>query len=75
MYRRIGEIRTFKDIPWDKPIIVTGGIGWCGAWCQRMPGIFRKDNDDFRFVNDFGMSTRFNKNDFISLNILEEIDR
>ena len=70
MYKKIGNIDGFNDIPWDKPIIITGSIG--RAWSHRMPGVFKKDNNDFRFVNEFGMSTRFNNNDLISLNILEE---
>jgi hypothetical protein len=72
MYRVIGKINSFENIPWGKPIIITGSIDGNRAWFQRMPGVFKKDNDNFRFVDDFGMSTCFEKNDFLSLNLLEK---
>jgi len=72
MYKVVEKIDSFKTIPWDESIIVTGGIGGSRAWFRRMPGVFRKDNDDFRFVDDFGMPTRFGRNDSVSLNLLEK---
>lgn len=71
MYKTTGRIDSFDDIPWDIPIIVTGSIDGGRAWMQRMPGVFKRDSGNFRFVNDFGMSTHFKKGDIISLNILE----
>lgn len=71
MYKVVGKIDSFKDIPWNKPIIVTGGIDGSRAWFQRMTGIFRKDNDKFRFVDDFGISTCFGENDSMALTVLE----
>jgi len=72
MFKKTGNIDSFADIPWDKQIIITGSIAGNKSYFQRMEGTFRKDNDNFRFVDDFGMSTHFNKNDSMSLNILEK---
>ena len=72
MYRKIGEIDSFGEIPWGKEIIVTGSIG-NGDWVQRMKGVFEQNSNDYRFKNEFGMSTRFSPGDFISLNVLEEV--
>ena len=72
MYRKIGEINGFSEIPWDESVIISGSIGGNRSWVQRMPGVFRKDNNDFRFVDDFGMSTRFGRSDSTSLNLLEK---
>lgn len=71
MYKTTGKIDSFDDIPWGIPIIVTGSIDGSRAWMQRMPGVFKRDSGNFRFVNDFGMSTHFKKGDIISLNMLE----
>ena len=72
MYRKIGEINGFSEIPWGKEIIVTGSIG-SGNWVQRMKGVFEQNSSDYRFKNEFGMSTHLSPNDFISLNVLEEV--
>lgn len=72
MYRKVGEINGFGEIPWGKEITITGGVG--RGWFWRMKGVFRKGNGDFRFVDDFGMSTRFGRDDLVSLNLLEKQD-
>ena len=72
MYRKIGEIDSFGEIPWGKEIIVTGSIE-NGDWVQRMKGVFEQNSNDYRFKNEFGMFTRFSPGDFISLNVLEEV--
>lgn len=71
MYKKVGTIDHFEEIPFDRQVIISGGITRTD-WVWRMPGIFRKDNDDFRFVNEFEMSTRFNRDVSISLNVLEK---
>ena len=72
MYRVTGKIDRWDDIPWDVPIIISGGINGSDAWFWRMPGVFKKDNDRSRFVDDFGMSTPLLKGGRIGLNILEK---
>lgn len=72
MYKKIGNIDSLNEIPWDKPVIITGEIDRNHAWFYRMAGMFKRDNECLRFVDDFGMSTRFNNNDSISLSILEK---
>ena len=71
IYKKVGNIDSLQDIPWDKKIIITGSIGGSRAWFQRMEGTFKNDNNNFRFVNIYGTATCFSKDDFISLNILE----
>lgn len=71
MYKVIGKIDGWDDIPWDAPIIVTGSIGGSDTWMLRMPGVFKNDNGSSRFLNDFGMPTHFKKGDLLALNILE----
>lgn len=73
MYRRIGEIHGFNEIPWGKEIIITGSIG-NGSWVQRMKGVFKKSKNDYRFENEFGMNTCFAPSELISLNILEKYE-
>lgn len=72
MYEIIGKINSFEDIPWGKPVIITGSINGNRSWFHRMPGKFRKDNNDFRFIDDFGMITRFERNASVSLNLLKK---
>ena len=72
MYKLVGVIRNFNDIPFDKQIIIAGSINGNELWFHRMPGTFKKDNDDYRFVNVHGMPTRFSKETPISLSILEK---
>ena len=72
MYRKIGEINNFSDIPWGKEIIITGSTG-NESWVSRMKGVFKKDSNGYRFENEFGMSTHFEPSSFISLNVLEKV--
>jgi len=69
-YRVVGKINSFYDIPWDKLVIVTGGINGNKSWFFRIKGAFKKDNDDFRFTDDF-VTTRFDEGAPISMSILE----
>ena len=71
MYKLVGSINSFKDIPFDKQVIISGSIDGTQSWFHRVPGIFRKDNDDYRFVDDHGMASRFRKETPLSLNVLE----
>jgi hypothetical protein len=72
MYKAIGKIDSFDEIPWDEPVIIAGSIGkHSRSWFWKMPGVFRKGNDDFRFLDDCGIATRFERNDSISLSLLE----
>lgn len=71
MYKKIGKIENFEDIPWGKEIIITGSVDGNRAWLYRMRGTFKKDDCNYRFVNEFGMPTHFNKQDKFSLNILQ----
>jgi hypothetical protein len=71
MYKVTGTIDKWDDIPWDARIIVTGSIDGSRAWMLRMPGVFKKDSGDYRFVDDFGIATHFKRDGRISLNILE----
>ena len=72
MYKLVGIIRKFDDIPFDKQIIIAGSINGQEAWFHYMPGTFKKDNDDYRFVNVHGMPTRFGKETPIALSVLEK---
>ena len=69
-YKKVGSIETFREIPWGKPIIVTGLIGR-DSWKWRMPGVFEKINGEARFYNEHGMSEVIDEGERISLNILE----
>lgn len=69
-YKKVGSIETFREIPWGKPIIITGLIGR-GSWKWRMPGVFEKINGEPRFYNEHGISEIIDESERISLNILE----
>ena len=69
-YRKTGSIDSFNEIPWDKPVIVSGGIG-NNAWMWRMPGTFERNDGEPRFRDEYGMSKYVDKNTRISLNVLE----
>ena len=71
MYKRVGVITTFGEIPWGKHITVTGSIGGNRSWSCRMPGIFLRDNGNFRFMNDYGTATCFSEGDDILMSVLE----
>ena len=69
-YKMIGTIDSFEEIPWGKPVIVSGGIGQ-DAWMWRMPGVFEINNEKARFVNEHNIAKDFDKKTRISLNVLE----
>lgn len=69
-YKKVGSIDTFGEIPWGKPIIVTGTTRR-GSWKWRMPGVFEKINGEPRFRNECGMSEIIDESYRISLDILE----
>lgn len=71
MYKVVGEIKNFNDIPFDRHVIISGAIDGTQSWFHRIPGTFKKDNDDYRFVDDYGMASRFRKDTPISLSVLE----
>ena len=73
MYRKIGKINSFDEIPWGKEIIVSGSIGK-RDWMQRMKGVFEQSGNDYRFKNEFDMFTRLSPDDFISLSVLKEVN-
>lgn len=70
MYKLIEKVDVFEDIPWDEPIIISGSIDSNQSWFWRMSGVFKKNDGDFRFMDEHGMATQFSRNDSISLNIL-----
>ena len=72
MYRIIGEIIHFNEIPWGKEVIVSGSIGR-NHWFWHMKGVFKSQSGNCRFENEFGMSTHLSPDDFISLNVLEKV--
>ena len=72
MYRKIGEITRFSEIPWGKEIIVSCYIGK-SDWVWAMKGVFEQNSNGYRFKNELGMSIRFSPDDFISLNVLEKV--
>ncbi len=70
MFRRIGQINSFNEIPWGKKVMIMGSV--ChNDWCYGMPGAFRKNERGYYFENDFGMKTYFKKEDFIGVNLME----
>jgi hypothetical protein len=69
-YNKVDTIDSFYEIPWGKPVIVSGGIGR-DAWMWRMPGVFEINNGKARFVNEFGMAKYLDEDTHISLNVLE----
>ena len=71
-YEKVGEIAAFESIPWGKHVIVTGSIGGSRAWFHRLPGVFLNDNNNIRFISDYGTVTCFSKGDPISINLLGE---
>lgn len=71
MYKKVGVITAFEDIPWGTHIIVTGSIGGSKSWCQRLPGTFLRDNDNYRFISDYGTATCFSEDDDILMSMLE----
>lgn len=71
MYKIIGKIDCWDDIPWGAPIVVSGSIGGSDTWMHRMPGVFMNNNDTPRFIDDFGVQTCLKKGDLLALNILE----
>ena len=73
MYKVVGKIDRWNDIPWDVPTIVSGSSGGNSAWFWRMPGVFRKDNGRCWFIDDFGCSSTLEKDGLIALNVLERL--
>lgn len=71
MYRKIGEINGFDEIPWGKEIIITGSVG--NGWYWLAKGTFEKNDTGFRFRDECGVCTQFAPGDFISLNVLEKV--
>jgi len=71
MYRKIGEINGFSEIPWGKEIIITGSVG--NGWYWQAKGNFIKGESSCRFKDECGVFTQFIPGDFISLNVLEEV--
>ena len=69
-YKKIGTIDSFDEIPWGKPVIVSGGIGR-DMWVWHMPGVFERNNGMARFVNKCGMARHIDEKTFIALNVLE----
>ena len=69
-YKKIGTIDSFDEIPWDKLVVVTGGIGR-DAWLWRVPGVFEKNNGKPRFRDRNGMNIYFSENVRIGLNVFE----
>ena len=69
-YKKTGGIDSFYEIPWNKPIIVSGSIGR-DAWMWHMPGVFERNNGKARFMNEYGMAKNVDENTHISLNVLE----
>lgn len=69
-YNKVGTIDSFDEIPWGKPVIVSGGIGK-DAWMWHMPGVFEINNGKARFVNECGMAKYLDEKTLISLNVLE----
>ncbi len=74
IFKIVGCIDNFQDIPFDQKIIISGSIGGKTAWFYKIPGIFIKINAGFCFLDDYGISTPFSENDIISLNILGKQD-
>lgn len=70
MYKKIGEINGFSEIPWGKEIIITGSVG--NGWYWNAKGRFTKNENGCRFQDDCGVCTQFIPSDFISLNVLEK---
>lgn len=69
-YKKIGTIDSFEEIPWGKPVIVSGSIGR-DAWMWQMPGVFEINDEKSMFVNEHNMAKDFDKKTRISLNVLE----
>lgn len=68
-FKKVGEIDSIAEIPFDKPIIVSGGIDKGKCWMQQMPGIFIKKDGKIFFKNEYEMNTEIVED--IHLNILE----
>jgi hypothetical protein len=68
-YNKTGVIDSWGDIPWNKPVVVTGVIGR-NAWMWRMSGVFENNDGNAWFMDEHGMATHFDENDLISLNMI-----
>lgn len=71
MYRKIGEISAFSEIPWGKEIIITGSVG--RGWYWHAQGRFSRNENGCRFQDECGVCTQFAPSNFISLNVLEKV--
>lgn len=71
MYRKIGEINSFSEIPWGREIIITGSVG--NGWYWKAKGRFSRNENGGRFQDECGACTQFAPGDFISLNVLEKV--
>ncbi|TQI66249.1 hypothetical protein [Clostridium sp. KNHs216] len=70
MYKKVGEINRFSEIPWGKEIIITGSVG--NGWYWLSKGKFVRGDNGLHFRDDCGVYSQFAPNDFISLNVLEK---
>lgn len=70
-HRRVGVINSISDIPFNRHLILSGELGSGYMW--RMPGVFRKDNNETVFINHCDIKTQIDDETKINLLILEKI--